>query len=166
MHTTTGSYGGSVRTVPVSATSIAPLAGYLAMISFSQPSHRSILAKPRQEFAASDEDIAEITRWIDDADSVVIMCGGGCRGAADQLRALSDRLKAPLIHSVNLGPDIVRALLEGRQPIELTPKNRSTRFRARQRYGLKLIASFRLLLGGIFAQAPCWRTSVLIQSAS
>ena len=44
--------------------------------------------KPRQEFAASDEDIAEITRWIDDADSVVIMCGGGCRGAADQLRAL------------------------------------------------------------------------------
>jgi pyruvate dehydrogenase (quinone) len=56
--------------------------------------------KPRQEFAASDEDIAEITRWIDDADSVVIMCGGGCRGAADQLRALSDRLKAPLIHSV------------------------------------------------------------------
>jgi hypothetical protein len=25
---------------------------------------------------------------------------------------------------------------------------------------------FRLLLGGIFAQAPCWRTSILIQSAS
>jgi hypothetical protein len=34
MHTTTGSYGGSVMTVPVSATSIAPLAGYLATISF------------------------------------------------------------------------------------------------------------------------------------
>jgi pyruvate dehydrogenase (quinone) len=62
--------------------------------------------KPRQEFAASDEDIAEITRWIDDADSVVIMCGGGCRGAADQLRALSDRLNAPLIHSVK-GKDIM-----------------------------------------------------------
>src|SRR6202040_3806085 len=62
--------------------------------------------KPRQEFAASEEDIAEITRWIDHADSVVIMCGGGCRGAADQLRALSDRLKAPLIHSVK-GKDIM-----------------------------------------------------------
>jgi pyruvate dehydrogenase (quinone) len=62
--------------------------------------------KPRQEFAASDEDIAEITRWIDQADSVVIMCGGGCRGAADLLRALSDRLKAPLIHSVK-GKDIM-----------------------------------------------------------
>ena len=62
--------------------------------------------KPRPEFAASDEDIAEITRRIDQADSVVIMCGGGCRGAADQLRALSDRLKAPLIHSVK-GKDIM-----------------------------------------------------------
>jgi pyruvate dehydrogenase (quinone) len=28
------------------------------------------------------------------------MCGAGCRGTADLLRALSDRLKAPLIHSV------------------------------------------------------------------
>ena len=56
--------------------------------------------------AASGEDIAEITRWIDQPDSVVIMCGGGCRGAADQLRALSDRLKAPLIHSVK-GKDIM-----------------------------------------------------------
>ena len=62
--------------------------------------------KPRPEFAASDEDIAEIARRIDQADSVVIMCGGGCHGAADLLRALSDRLKAPLIHSVK-GKDIM-----------------------------------------------------------
>jgi pyruvate dehydrogenase (quinone) len=62
--------------------------------------------KPRSEFAAGDEDIAEITRLIDQADSVVIMCGAGCRGAADQLRAISDRLKAPLIHSVK-GKDIM-----------------------------------------------------------
>ena len=37
---------------------------------------------------------------------MVIMCGAGCHGAADQLRALSDRLKAPLIHSVK-GKDIM-----------------------------------------------------------
>jgi pyruvate dehydrogenase (quinone) len=36
----------------------------------------------------------------------VIMCGNGCRGAAAELRALSDRLKAPLIHSVK-GKDIM-----------------------------------------------------------
>ena len=56
--------------------------------------------KPRSEFTASEADIAEIARRIDKAGSVVIMCGAGCRGAADLLRALSDRLKAPLVHSV------------------------------------------------------------------
>ncbi len=34
------------------------------------------------------------------------MCGTGCHGAADELRALSDRFKAPLIHSVK-GKDIM-----------------------------------------------------------
>ena len=56
--------------------------------------------KPRPELAAGAADIAEIVRRVDAADSVVIMCGAGCRGAADELRALSDLLKAPLIHSV------------------------------------------------------------------
>jgi pyruvate dehydrogenase (quinone) len=62
--------------------------------------------KPRAEIIASDAEIAEIARRIDDAGSVVIMCGAGCHGAADELRALSDRLKAPLIHSVK-GKDIM-----------------------------------------------------------
>jgi thiamine pyrophosphate-dependent acetolactate synthase large subunit-like protein len=62
--------------------------------------------KPRAEFAASDEDIAETARLVDQANRVVVMCGGGCHGAADILRALSDRLKAPLIHSMK-GKDIM-----------------------------------------------------------
>ena len=49
---------------------------------------------------AGESDVAEIARRIDEAGSVVIMCGAGCRGTADLLRALSDRLKAPLVHSV------------------------------------------------------------------
>jgi pyruvate dehydrogenase (quinone) len=56
--------------------------------------------KPRSEFTAGVAEVGEIVRRIDAADSVVIMCGAGCRGAADLLRELSDRLKAPLIHSV------------------------------------------------------------------
>src|ERR1700733_4872864 len=62
--------------------------------------------KPRPEIVASDADIAELARRIDDAGSVVIMCGAGGHGAADELRALSDRIKAPLIHSVK-GKDIM-----------------------------------------------------------
>jgi pyruvate dehydrogenase (quinone) len=62
--------------------------------------------KPRSEIVASEADIAEIARRIDEAGSIVIMCGAGCHGAGDELRALSDRLKAPLIHSVK-GKDIM-----------------------------------------------------------
>jgi pyruvate dehydrogenase (quinone) len=56
--------------------------------------------KPRSEITAGEADIAEIARRIDAAGSVAIMCGAGCRGVADLLRELSDRLKAPLVHSV------------------------------------------------------------------
>jgi pyruvate dehydrogenase (quinone) len=62
--------------------------------------------KPGPEISASEDDIAEMARRIDEAGNIVIMCGAGCHGAAEELRALSDRLKAPLIHSVK-GKDIM-----------------------------------------------------------
>jgi pyruvate dehydrogenase (quinone) len=62
--------------------------------------------KPPPEFPASDTDIAEVAHRIEQAEKVVIMCGAGCRGLADLLRAISDRLKAPLIHSVK-GKDLM-----------------------------------------------------------
>ena len=62
--------------------------------------------QPRPEFAASAEDVVRIASRIDAAGSVLIMCGNGCHGAAAELQALSDRLKAPLIHSVK-GQDIM-----------------------------------------------------------
>ena len=62
--------------------------------------------KPSPEISASEDDIAEAARRIDGAGNIVIMCGAGCHGAAEELRALSDRLKAPLIHSVK-GKDIM-----------------------------------------------------------
>jgi pyruvate dehydrogenase (quinone) len=62
--------------------------------------------KPRSELAASAADVAEIARRIDAARSVAILCGAGCHGAAVELGALADRLKAPLIHTVR-GKDIM-----------------------------------------------------------
>lgn len=62
--------------------------------------------KQRPEVSAGEADIAEMARRIDEADRIVIMCGAGCNGAAEELRALSDRLKAPLIHSFK-GKDIM-----------------------------------------------------------
>ena len=62
--------------------------------------------KPSPEISASEDDIAAMARHIDEAGNIVIMCGAGCHGATEELRALSDRLKAPLIHSVK-GKDIM-----------------------------------------------------------
>src|SRR5271170_5377053 len=62
--------------------------------------------KPRPESAANESNIAEISRLINSAKNIVIMCGAGSHGAANELRELSDRLKAPLIHSVK-GKDIM-----------------------------------------------------------
>jgi pyruvate dehydrogenase (quinone) len=56
--------------------------------------------RPRAEFAPNDTDIDDAAERIDAASSVVIMCGAGCRGAAALLHDLSDRLKAPLVHTV------------------------------------------------------------------
>jgi pyruvate dehydrogenase (quinone) len=56
--------------------------------------------RPRPEITPSEQDAVDIANRIDAAGSVVIMCGAGCHGAVEELRALSDRLKAPLVHSV------------------------------------------------------------------
>jgi pyruvate dehydrogenase (quinone) len=55
---------------------------------------------PRGEILPNEAAVTEAARRIDEAGSVVIMCGHGALGTADLLRALSDRLKAPLVHSV------------------------------------------------------------------
>jgi pyruvate dehydrogenase (quinone) len=62
--------------------------------------------QPRPEIAASADDVARIASRIDAARNVLIMAGAGCHGAAAELQTLSDRLKAPLIHSVK-GQDIM-----------------------------------------------------------
>jgi thiamine pyrophosphate-dependent acetolactate synthase large subunit-like protein len=68
--------------------------------------HGVATLKPRPPIRPSATDVADLALRIDQAKRVVVMCGAGCRGAADELRDLSDRLKAPLIHSVK-GKDIL-----------------------------------------------------------
>ena len=68
--------------------------------------HSVATLRPRAEITPSTQQIDAIARRIEDAGSIVVMCGGGCERAAEELRALSDLLKAPLIHSVK-GQDIL-----------------------------------------------------------
>lgn len=62
--------------------------------------------KPRTEIIPSEENMQEVVRQLDQAENIVILCGAGCHGMADTLRKLSDKLKAPLIHTVK-GKDIM-----------------------------------------------------------
>jgi pyruvate dehydrogenase (quinone) len=62
--------------------------------------------RPRSEIIPDEADLADMVRRMDAAGRIVIMCGTGCRGTAELLRGLSDRLKAPLVHSVR-GKDIM-----------------------------------------------------------
>lgn len=62
--------------------------------------------RPRNEVSPLEAEVDELARRINEAHSVVAMCGFGCHGAADLLRQLSDRLKAPLVHTMR-GKDIL-----------------------------------------------------------
>ncbi|MGI4948018.1 MAG: thiamine pyrophosphate-binding protein [Janthinobacterium lividum] len=55
--------------------------------------------RPRPEIAPPADDIAAAVKLIDAAGTVAVFCGAGARGAEAELVALSDRLKAPLMHS-------------------------------------------------------------------
>jgi pyruvate dehydrogenase (quinone) len=62
--------------------------------------------RPPSEFAANEADIVEMARRLEAARDIVIMCGNGAHGAVEEIRALSERLEAPLIHSVK-GKDLM-----------------------------------------------------------
>jgi thiamine pyrophosphate-dependent acetolactate synthase large subunit-like protein len=62
--------------------------------------------RPKSEILPDEEQARELARRIESAEKIVAMCGFGCHGAAGLLRQLSDRLKAPLVHTVR-GKDIL-----------------------------------------------------------
>ncbi len=55
--------------------------------------------RPRPEVAPSQGDVEEALQVIAEAKTVAVFCGTGCRGSEAELIALSDRLRAPLLHT-------------------------------------------------------------------
>ncbi len=68
-----------------------------AKVSGETPSLATL--RPRPEVAPSPDDIAAAARMIEEAETVAVLCGTGCRGSEAELIELSDRLKAPLMHT-------------------------------------------------------------------
>src|SRR3954468_13120019 len=70
---------------------------FSAKVSAAVPSLATL--RPRPEVAPAPADMDAAARLIEAAGTVALFCGAGCRGSEAELRALSDRLCAPLMHS-------------------------------------------------------------------
>jgi pyruvate dehydrogenase (quinone) len=70
---------------------------FAAKVSGKVPSIATL--RPRPEVAPSPADIASAAQLIEHAKTIAVFCGAGCRGAEAELVALSDRLRAPLMHT-------------------------------------------------------------------
>jgi pyruvate dehydrogenase (quinone) len=77
---------------------------FAAKISGKVPSLATLRARP--EMAPSPEDISSAAQLIAHAKTIAVFCGAGCRGAEAELVRLSDRLKAPLMHTYR-GKDLM-----------------------------------------------------------
>jgi pyruvate dehydrogenase (quinone) len=70
---------------------------FAGKVSSKVPSLATLRVRP--ELAPSPEDISSAAQLIAHAKTIAVFCGAGCRGAEAELIRLSDRLKAPLMHT-------------------------------------------------------------------
>ncbi|WP_254602918.1 thiamine pyrophosphate-dependent enzyme [Sphingomonas bacterium] len=70
---------------------------FAAKVGTATPSIPTL--RPRPEVAPASEDIAAAAALIAGAGTIALFCGAGARGAEAELVALSERLKAPLMHT-------------------------------------------------------------------
>src|SRR5712672_2949208 len=63
------------------------------------PKIEGLLPKP-PVVTPSHDDLNRLAALLNDNDHVTILCGSGCQGAHDELLALGERLKAPMVHAM------------------------------------------------------------------
>ena len=64
------------------------------------PPRPANLLPPTAQVAPAAGDIQKLADLLNGAGRVTILCGSGCAGAHDQLVALGERLKAPMVHAL------------------------------------------------------------------
>lgn len=108
---------------------------------------QALAARPAPTPAAPDaEAVAEAARLLAAAADPVILAGGGSRGAAAELRALAERLGAPVVTTLN-----AKGVLDERHPLSLGSNLRlaAARHRARD-------ADVLLVVGSKLGEAELW----------
>lgn len=107
----------------------------------------ALAARPAPAPAAPDSGkIAEAARLLANAADPVILAGGGSRGAAAELRALAERLGAPVVTTLN-----AKGALDERHPLSLGSNLRLAAARNRARD-----ADVLLVVGSKLGEAELW----------
>jgi acetolactate synthase-1/2/3 large subunit len=107
----------------------------------------SLAARAPAAATAPDADaVAEAARLLAGATDPVILAGGGSRGATDELRALAERLGAPVVTTLN-----AKGVLDERHPLSLGSNLRLAAARNRARD-----ADVLLVVGSKLGEAELW----------
>jgi pyruvate dehydrogenase (quinone) len=64
------------------------------------PPNRASLLPPRPVAAPASSDLDRLAALLNSGRRVTILCGSGCAGIHDELLALGERLKAPMVHAM------------------------------------------------------------------
>jgi pyruvate dehydrogenase (quinone) len=83
-----------------SGVAVVSLPGDIAALDAPQGAAQLALVTRRPAIRPADEEIAALTRMIDDADRVTLFCGSGTAGAHDEVMELAERIKSPVGHAL------------------------------------------------------------------
>ncbi|MGR9173467.1 ubiquinone-dependent pyruvate dehydrogenase [Rhizobium sp. KDH_Rht_773_N] len=80
---------------------VVVISGDVALTDFTAKiSTPAALALPQPSIVPTHDQIERLSALLNESSKVTLLCGRGCQGAHDELIALADRLKAPVVHAL------------------------------------------------------------------
>ncbi len=80
---------------------VVVISGDVALTDFTAKiSTPAALALPQPSIVPTNDQIERLSALLNESSKVTLLCGRGCQGAHEELIALADRLKAPVVHAL------------------------------------------------------------------
>ncbi|MFL5283669.1 MAG: ubiquinone-dependent pyruvate dehydrogenase [Rhodopila sp.] len=80
--------------------SVVVIPGDVALQEAEQPASTRWIAPAQPLVQPNVTDLQALARMLDGAQRVTMLCGSGCAGAHDEILALAETLKAPVVHAL------------------------------------------------------------------
>jgi pyruvate dehydrogenase (quinone) len=80
---------------------VVAIPGDVALANYKAPiSASSGLALQQPIVVPSADELDKLARMLEKSDRITLLCGRGCEGAHDEVIALAERLRAPIVHAL------------------------------------------------------------------